>query len=308
MNEAAVLGARRVLLLAPHPDDEALACGGTLARLAAAGAEIEVAFVSDGLAIDTPGGGSADALRAVRRAEAEAAARVLGVQSLRFLGFPDGALGEHLPAIERAIAARLGPPGPDLLLAPSPLDGHPDHQAVARLAIAAARRSPALQLALYQVYGTLRFDTLIDIEPVLRRKREAIGCYRTSLFERPEAFAEAEEGLARFWAFFRRAPGHHEALLTVARGEALSEPDVLAWLTHGAAAPDPAIRFLDQLRAADELLWELRRSEEALERSDAEVRRLEQQLAAMRGTRAWRLATEVVRVRDALRRLAGRRR
>ncbi|MEU8350062.1 MULTISPECIES: glycosyltransferase [unclassified Streptomyces] len=93
-----------VLVFSPHPDDDVIACGGTIARRAAQGARVRVVFSTDGsqsheavLGIDrdpTP-----EELTAVREKEAGAAARVLGLgpDDVTFLGFRDTALAESLP-------------------------------------------------------------------------------------------------------------------------------------------------------------------------------------------------------------------
>lgn len=95
---------QRVLLLAPHPDDETLCCGGTIQQAQAAGAQVFVAWVTagDGFEVDAvvtervanPGGRGMRALGVTRSAEARQAASLLGVPPERtfLLGYPDGGL------------------------------------------------------------------------------------------------------------------------------------------------------------------------------------------------------------------------
>ncbi len=92
------------LVVAPHPDDETLGCGATIAAKRRAGAPLEIVFLTDGTAshrrfIPAP------ELRALRRDEALAAAGVLGVDpaAVHFFDFPDGQLARH----RRAAADRL---------------------------------------------------------------------------------------------------------------------------------------------------------------------------------------------------------
>ena len=130
---AATLG--RTVVIAPHPDDEALACGGLLALLALAGTEAHVVLVTDGAA-SHPGSASFPPARlaAVREAEIRAAVRVLGHgANVHALGLPDGAAprpGEpgFADATERlrTLLARLAP---DTLVLPWRRDPHPDHVA-----------------------------------------------------------------------------------------------------------------------------------------------------------------------------------
>lgn len=103
-----------VLVFSPHPDDEVIACGGTLIGLAAAGKRACVVHATDGamshsavLGIDsapTPG-----ELVELRREEARAAAVVLGhaADDVEFLGFPDTRLAQHLPAFREEVLRLL---------------------------------------------------------------------------------------------------------------------------------------------------------------------------------------------------------
>jgi len=85
---------QRVLVVAPHPDDEVIAVGGTLALDQRAGSEVLTLFVT----LDAP---AADG-SIVRKGEAERAARLLGFEP-RFLGFPDGSVSLHEPDVASAI-------------------------------------------------------------------------------------------------------------------------------------------------------------------------------------------------------------
>src|SRR5215203_5449897 len=89
-----------VLVLAPHPDDEAIGCGGTLIRHAKQGDRVTAVFLTSGelgLKHLAP-----DLAWSIREREAQEAARVLGLADLRFLRCPDWFLGEH---VEEAAAA-----------------------------------------------------------------------------------------------------------------------------------------------------------------------------------------------------------
>ncbi|GGS17223.1 PIG-L family deacetylase [Streptomyces griseoviridis] len=97
--------APRVLVFSPHPDDEVIACGGTVARWAAEGARVRVVFATDGamshsavLGIHTDP--TPAELREIRREEARSAAKAMGLDkdAARFLDYPDTRLADHLPA------------------------------------------------------------------------------------------------------------------------------------------------------------------------------------------------------------------
>lgn len=133
-------GGGRFVLVAPHPDDEVLGAGGLLQVLAAAGRDVLLVAVTDGTA-SHPGSllWPARRLAEARPAETLAALRMLGVPDLPIerLGLPDGSVTQHEATLRDRLAALLRPG--DTVCATWRLDGHPDHEATGRAAIAAAR-------------------------------------------------------------------------------------------------------------------------------------------------------------------------
>jgi LmbE family N-acetylglucosaminyl deacetylase len=188
--ETTTIHAQRVLVLAPHADDDVLGCGGLLARLAESGAEIGVLFLTDSSGGQEVTEGQAE-YSTRRRREAARALAVLGVEHVEHLDIPDGSLSEHLDeaseAIGRAVLARR----PDLLLSVSPLEVTRDHQA----AFAALHRalSPLrgdadldaavadLQILLYEVNRLAFPDVLVDVSDQLSKLTEAITLHASQL-------------------------------------------------------------------------------------------------------------------------------
>ncbi|MBI3368683.1 MAG: PIG-L family deacetylase, partial [Burkholderiales bacterium] len=126
--------ATRVLAFAPHPDDEAIGCGGALAQLAQAGVPLRVVLVTDGA-----GAGALPAGTAVlRQREFVAALRTLGVADHALLGFPDGGLTWQSPLLA-AIQQQVDQFAPTWILSPSRADAHRDHRVVAQAVLRAAR-------------------------------------------------------------------------------------------------------------------------------------------------------------------------
>jgi LmbE family N-acetylglucosaminyl deacetylase/GT2 family glycosyltransferase len=166
---------RRVLVVAPHPDDEVIACGGALARHAAAGAAVRVVVLSDGAA----GGSDAD-LAQRREQESRRAAAALGVADVRFLGLQDGALGAVPELVER-VRAELDLHAAELVYAPSPLELHPDHKAAGRACAAALAHGPLRRVMLYGVNTQVPATALIDITPVRGKKQAALECFASQL-------------------------------------------------------------------------------------------------------------------------------
>lgn len=102
-----------VLVIAAHPDDEVLGCGGTLLKLARAGAEIHLAFLADGIGARNPDPAQRQAELDQRRAAARAAADILGAASIHFDALPDNRL-DSIPLLDltqrvEALIARYRP-------------------------------------------------------------------------------------------------------------------------------------------------------------------------------------------------------
>ncbi|WP_426170234.1 PIG-L deacetylase family protein [Sandarakinorhabdus sp. DWP1-3-1] len=126
---------QRVLVIAPHPDDEILGVGGTMARLAAAGRDVEVAIVTRGA---PPRFSAADVARVA--AEAATAHALVGVRRTHWLDFPAAALDQVPHAdLNAAIGALVADVAPDTLFVPFIGDVHLDHQLVFNAAMVAAR-------------------------------------------------------------------------------------------------------------------------------------------------------------------------
>lgn len=132
---------RSAIVFAPHPDDETLGCGGTIARKAALGADVVVVFVTDGARSHADLMG-ADELRALRATEAHRACEVLGVPATHVVwwGIENGRLEAHEPtAAERALAL-LRERRPAELYVPHAGEPPPEHRAVHRAVRRALRQ------------------------------------------------------------------------------------------------------------------------------------------------------------------------
>ena len=170
---------RRVLVVAPHADDEVLGCGGMLAFHAARGDAVRVLVLTDGAQGDPRHGGPSD-LAAARRAESRAAGSELGVHDYRFLGLADGTLG-GCAGLAETLRAELADFAPGLVYGPSLEEMHPDHRAAARALCAAALRDGGPRLLLYGVNGQVTANVLFDTTALFPRKRAAIERFTSQL-------------------------------------------------------------------------------------------------------------------------------
>lgn len=214
---ASTLGS--VVVVAPHPDDESLGCGGLLALLADAGQRAHVLVMTDG-SRSHPHSRSHPAARlaAVREEETRDALAVLGLpaSAAHFLRFGDCALpAEGTPAFHEAAAQlreMLAALAPGTLLAPWRRDPHCDHAATWRLLRAAVAQRP--RWLEYPVWAWAhaegeaapRADEChawrLDISPVLARKQQAIARHRSQrgavIHDDPGGFVLEPAMLAHF--------------------------------------------------------------------------------------------------------------
>src|SRR5215467_5173263 len=177
---------RRVLVVAPHPDDEVIAVGGNLALHQRLGSEVLTLFVT----LDAP------AADVGRQGEAERAARLLGFDH-RFLGFPDGSVSLHEPALARAIAEAIRRFRPEVICCPFPGDHHRDHQATSACTGAAVADTDYKgEVWCYELWSCLWPNIGVDISTVIDIKREAINCYASQVAY--VDYVEGALGLNRF--------------------------------------------------------------------------------------------------------------
>ncbi len=169
---------RKVLVFAPHADDEVFGCGGMLAMHAHLGAEVRVVVVTDGAAGD-PRGRESDIAR-VRVAVSRAAGERLGVRDYRFLGLPDGGLPARHDLAD-LLERELVEFDPGLVYGPSPQELHPDHRALARALVAALARGAERRVFLYGVNAQVTAGILFDTTPVFEQKRAAVRCFASQL-------------------------------------------------------------------------------------------------------------------------------
>jgi LmbE family N-acetylglucosaminyl deacetylase len=181
--EPAQLRGERLLVLAPHPDDEAIACGGLIALHLREKRAVRVIVATDGGAQGTASLREEESCRGLAR---------LGENGqLTFLGFPDRALSDD---VATRLREELQSFRPDLVLVPSPIEFHPDHYALARIFCELLQRDETLfadlavaRVAFYEVGQPLRPNALVDITDVAELKWAAIAEHASQLEQRDYA-------------------------------------------------------------------------------------------------------------------------
>ena len=216
--------AGRTLVLAPHPDDETFGMGGTMRLHADQGDRVEVIFLSDGGFGDPDGHFADQDYTALRRAEAAAAAEILGVHDILHYGYPD-----HHPTVSEAalddLAGRLvhdvKARSPENLYFPWPGESHQDHWATAAAALRALKRLPSgLRAFGYEVWSALVPDFIVEVTSAVQVKLEAGACYQSQLRYTP--YMPITRGLMVYRSlYFKLTPGdplrYGEAFLEVDR-------------------------------------------------------------------------------------------
>lgn len=167
------------LILAPHPDDESLGCGGSIIKHVNAASRIKVIFLTSGDKGDFENRFGENYIN-IRKQCAFNAMEALGVKDFEFWEYGDRQIGLLKDEIESRLVKTLHDFNPSLLYAPSPLEAHPDHRASFEIAWRAAKISK-VTLVLYEVLMAVYPNILVDITNEIEQKKLAIEKYFTEL-------------------------------------------------------------------------------------------------------------------------------
>jgi LmbE family N-acetylglucosaminyl deacetylase len=200
-------GIKNLVVIAPHPDDETLGAGGTIARFAEAGVKVSVLIVSGHLPPLYP----QEAFDTTRR-EADAALKILGAHDWEFLQIPatkvhEAPVAEVTGKINAFIKARA----PEAVLIPFP-DRHIDHRILFDYSVVACRpvhdKAPRIVLA-YETLSETHWNVpgieaafvpelFIDVTDQIEKKKAALDAYASQVHTAPSRSIEACMALARF--------------------------------------------------------------------------------------------------------------
>jgi LmbE family N-acetylglucosaminyl deacetylase len=193
----------RVMVVSAHPDDPDFGAGGAVARLAKNGAKVTYVIVTDGSQGGEDPNQKDSELVAIRKREQRAAARVLGVKNVEFLGYKDGHLTPDLK-LRRDIVRMIRKHKPELVIThvpgrviDMPMGGsHPDHIAVGEATMAAVypdSRNPRAFRGLLKeglephivkevwIPFWTKGDYLVDITPTMGLKIEALMKHKSQV-------------------------------------------------------------------------------------------------------------------------------
>ena len=187
-----------VLVIAAHPDDEVLGCGGTLARLAAEGCAVHILLMADGETSRTAGAGQMNipGRLTARNAAASAACKILGCTSVEALDLPDNRLdGVELLDVIKHVETFVQRFQPSVVLTHHAGDVNIDHRVVHDAVISACRPQPGhpvKELLFFEVPSSTEWrppssaepfnpNWFVDISATLAKKLEALQAYDTEL-------------------------------------------------------------------------------------------------------------------------------
>ena len=198
----------RVLVVAPHMDDDVIGPGGTLALHRQRGSNINVVFCAAGATPEQD---------RQRKSEARDAAAFMGFERVDWLDFPEGALSPNEGRLAAKLAALIAELKPEQIFCPYVADHHRDHSAVA-LALAGALEETRWQgeVWCYEVWSPLWPNVAVDISSVVDTKRRAIELYTSQVAGLH--YTEGTLGLNRYRAL-RVYVDYAEAFFVATPGE-----------------------------------------------------------------------------------------
>ena len=187
-----------VLVVAAHSDDEALGCGGTIAKHVHEGDTVHTIFLTDGVSSRDKASSTESTQRSLATSEAQ---NILGVKKYHMLKFPDNQL-DTVPLLEvvKKLERIIDDIGPQIIYTHSELDLNVDHQIAYRAVVTACRPYPGnkvKEIYCFEVLsstewnnssnGSFRPDRYVDITKHLDTKMKAINCYKNEMREIPHA-------------------------------------------------------------------------------------------------------------------------
>jgi LmbE family N-acetylglucosaminyl deacetylase len=206
----------RVLVLAAHPDDEVLGCGGTMARLVNDGAQVHVHILGEGVTSRFESRGAADEslLRALHE-ESQRAGQLLGVDVVELHDLPDNRFdAEALLDIIKVVEQLVHRIDPEVIYTHHGGDLNIDHRIVHQAVLVATRPVTAggvrdvyacevpssTEWTFHQIEPCFRPNVFVDISETLEKKIEAMKAYSSEIREFPHPRSrEALEAAARRW-------------------------------------------------------------------------------------------------------------
>jgi len=192
------LSGKKILILAPHPDDETIGCGGLIVKAKKSGSDVRVVFLTDGSAgvLDKKLNNTQRAR--LREQEARSACISLGLKDsdLVFWRYQDGKLTTNSASVKllnNLLTAYL----PDIIMTPFISDPHPDHaetSAILRKSLEALNMDP--EIMQYEVWTPILANRILSIDGSISAKINSLRQYKSQIKSRD--YSDGVEGLNRY--------------------------------------------------------------------------------------------------------------
>ena len=189
---------KNVLIVAAHPDDEALGCAGTMAKHVASGDKVHVIFMTNGVGSRNT---TSNSDIENRQAAARKSADILGVTSMKHFDFPDNKM-DTVPLLDivKSIENVINKLQPEIIHTHHIGDLNIDHQITHKATITACRPQPGLpveEIYAFEVPSSTEWQTpgylpftpsvYIDISSQIEIKRKALGVYKEEMRQPPHS-------------------------------------------------------------------------------------------------------------------------
>ncbi|MGA2666771.1 MAG: PIG-L family deacetylase [Patescibacteria group bacterium] len=220
VEDNAAISFEKVLVLSPHPDDEAFGMGGTVKKMTVAGKHVAVAFLTDGSRGIPERNAQGTIIENIkpdkklikaRKDEGLRSCEILGVQQSIFWGNRDSKLAASISAI-KALEDLIRQLKPGIIFVPSFLDPHSDHRAANEILINAAVGLSSVErnfeIWSYEIWTPIFANRVVDISLYIKTKEEAIKVYASQLESR--RYDKAFLGLSQYRAEIRNIHGYAE--------------------------------------------------------------------------------------------------
>jgi len=205
-----------ILVIAPHPDDESIGCGGALWNHTQRGDRVSVVYLTSGeLGLKHL---PHEKAWAIREAEARKASKILGLAEPAFLRCRDWFLGESIEMTAAALEPALKAAAPEMVYLPHPLEWHPDHKAALPIFRSAAEQCGIAPSAVhgYEIWTPLaEYDHVENIDAAMPTKLRAVRAHRSQLEQLP--YDRAIRGLNEYRGAIARGCRYAEVFKLIER-------------------------------------------------------------------------------------------
>jgi LmbE family N-acetylglucosaminyl deacetylase len=214
------LSGNDALVIAPHPDDESLGCGGSLVRHIKAGRRVKIIFLTNGDKGDFEGRFGKEYIE-IRKKSAQKALDILGVMDYEFWGYGDREFHMAVQDVRVKLSRTIEAFRPSLIYAPSPFEAHPDHKGAFEV-IWHLKEQFDITIAFYEILMAIYPNVLVDITAEMGLKTRAIESYFTEVYYND--YVTKVVGLNRFrTATLPRNITYAEAFVLLEHGTNISD-------------------------------------------------------------------------------------